>query len=145
MAEYTISRKSAIEMFRTAKILKQQNPHIRRLHSIIHRRILRHNQPKQQMKSVAELREDYLRIKQTKEADKASQTVKQLEELMPQIEKAHKAAAEVLLPLMQVNTKLDLTAQAQSELASLGYQVEPLDYPRDEKNPFLYKITWRYS
>jgi hypothetical protein len=97
------------------------------------------------MKSVAELREDYLRIKQTKETDKASQTVKQLEELAPQIEEAHKAAAEVLLPLIQVNTKLDLTAQAQSELASLGYQVEPLKYARDEKNPFLYKISWSYS
>jgi hypothetical protein len=97
------------------------------------------------MKSVAELREDYLRIKQTKEADKASQTVKQLEELMPQIEEAHKIASEMNLPSAATETQLDLTEQAQYELASLGYHVEPLKYAKGEASPFLYKISWRYS
>jgi hypothetical protein len=97
------------------------------------------------MKSVAELREDYLRIKQTKESDKASQTVKQLEELMPQIEMENKASAEIGLLETYIRTQLDLTAQAQSELASLGYQVGKLPYVGNEENPFLYIISWKYS
>lgn len=96
------------------------------------------------MKTTAELREDYLRQTQNAAGVNTTETVKQLEALMPEINGVHEWAIKQEAKSAFVTTPIDLTAQAQAELESLGYKVEPLEYSRSAENPLLYHISWNY-